>query len=272
MQQKSENSAKEYDRVITWQMVEGDSPLVATAIHDGHDLRDDVASLMALDEQERLREEDPFTGIWTTVAQTGLIALRSRFEMDLNRPREKAVYLEPEDCWGLQVWKERPSLEIVARSLAQYDAFYAELRRLFTDLEARFGRFVVFDIHSYNHRRNGADSPPENSDENPEVNVGTGTMNRGRWGAIVERFTRDLRSFDFLGRRLDVRENVRFKGGNLAQWTHENFAETGCVLALEFKKFWMDEWTGKPDKTQVEAIRQALVSTVPGVLEELKKL
>lgn len=272
MQQKSGNSAKEDDRVITWQMVEGDSPLVAAAIHDGHDLRDDVASLMALDEQIRLREEDPFTGIWTAVAETRLVARRSRFEMDLNRPREKAVYLDPEDCWGLHVWKERPSADVVARSLAQYDAFYAELRRLFAGLEKRFSRFVVFDIHSYNHHRDGAGSAPENPDENPEVNVGTGTMNRENWSPIVERFIDDLRAFDFLGRKLDVRENVKFKGGNLARWTHENFSETGCVLALEFKKFWMDEWTGEPDKTQVEAIRQALVSTVPGVLEELKKL
>jgi len=272
VQQKLGNSANEDDQVTTWQMVEGDSPLVATAIHDGHDLRDDVASLVALDEQERLREEDPFTGIWTAVAETRLIALRSRFEMDLNRPREKAVYLEPEDCWGLHVWKEKPSPEIVVRSLAQYDAFYAELRRLFTDLEKRFGRFVVFDIHSYNHRRDGADGAPENANENPEINVGTGTMNRENWSPIVERFMDDLRGFDFLGRKLDVRENVKFKGGNLARWTHENFPETGCVLALEFKKFWMNEWTGEPDKTQVEAIHQALVSTVPGVLEELKKL
>jgi len=272
VQQKSGNSAKEHDRVITWQMVEGNSPLVATAIHDGHDLRDDVASLMRLDERERLHEEDPFTGIWTAVAETRLVALRSRFEMDLNRPREKAVYLDSEDCWGLHVWKERPSPEIVERSLAQYDAFYAELRRLFAGLEKRFSRFVVFDIHSYNHRRDGAGGASENPDENPEVNVGTGTMNRENWSPIVERFIDDLRSFDFLGRKLDVRENVKFKGGNLARWTHENFSETGCVLALEFKKFWMDEWTGEPDKTQVEAIRQALVSTVPGVLDELKKL
>ncbi len=218
MQQKSETLAKEDDRVITWQMVEGDSPLVATAIHDGHDLRDDVASLMRLEEQIRLREEDPFTGIWTAVAETRLVARRSRFEMDLNRPREKAVYLDPEDCWGLQVWKERPSPEIVERSLAQYDAFYAELRGLFKDLEKRFGRFVVFDIHSYNHRRNGAGSASENPEENPEVNVGTGTMNRENWSPIVERFINDLRSFDFLGRKLDVRENVKFKGGNLARW------------------------------------------------------
>lgn len=272
MRQEFGKSAEGQDQLITWKMVEGDSPLIATAIHDGHDLREEVAELMILDERVRLREEDPFTGIWTAVAETRLIASRSRFEMDLNRPRDKAVYLTPEDCWGLQVWKERPSPEIVERSLAQYDAFYAELRRLFSDLEKRFNHFVVFDIHSYNHRRDGAGSPPENPEENPEVNVGTGTMNREKWSPVVERFMRDLRSFDFFGRQLDVRENVKFKGGNLARWTHENFPETGCALALEFKKFWMDEWTGEPDKTQVEAIRQALASTVPGVLEELRKL
>jgi N-formylglutamate deformylase len=41
-------------------------------------------------------------------------------------------------------------------------------------------------------------------------------------------------------------------------------------LAIEFKKFFMDEWTGKPDKTQLETINQALQSTIPGVLETLK--
>ena len=38
-------------------------------------------------------QEDPFTGIWTTVAPTRLIGLHSRFEVDFNRPRDKAVYL-----------------------------------------------------------------------------------------------------------------------------------------------------------------------------------
>jgi N-formylglutamate amidohydrolase len=260
------------NELVSWHFVKGNSPLVATAIHDGHDLREEVAELIALDNSERLREEDPFTGIWTSVAKTRLVAQRSRFEMDLNRPREKAVYLTPEDSWGLHVWKEKPPAKVIERSLAQYDAFYAHLRDLFSDLERRFGRFVVFDIHSYNHRRSGANSPAENPLENPEVNVGTGTMNRQLWAPIVERFMEDMRSFDFLGRKLDVRENVKFKGGNMARWTHENFPETGCVLALEFKKFWMDEWTGELDKAHIEAIQQALGSTVSGVLEELKKL
>ena len=30
---------------------------------------------------------------------------RSRFEADLNRPRDRAVYLTPADAWGHQVWR-----------------------------------------------------------------------------------------------------------------------------------------------------------------------
>ena len=95
-----------------WQLDEGDSPLVATAIHAGHALRDEVTKLMALDEAGRLREEDPFTDQWTTVADTRLIGLQSRFEVDLNRPRAKAVYLQPEDAWGLHVWQTPPPADV----------------------------------------------------------------------------------------------------------------------------------------------------------------
>lgn len=254
-----------------WSFTRGDSPLVAAAIHNGHEVRPDVAALLALDEAERLREEDPFTGEWTAVAPTRLVVCRSRFEVDLNRPREQAVYAKPEDAWGLQVWKARPPEALFAQSLAEYDAFYAEAARICADLTQRFGRFVIFDLHSYNHRREGPEAPPADPQANPEVNVGTGTMDRGRWARVVDRFIADLRAFDFLGRHLDVRENVRFKGGQLARWTHQTFPRSGCALAIELKKFFMDEWSGEPDPRQLEAVRQALQSTVPGVLEELMR-
>jgi N-formylglutamate amidohydrolase len=262
------------EQSIIWELHEGNSPLVATAIHDGHAVREEVAELLAVDEVERLREEDPFTGQWTRIADTRMIGLRSRFEVDLNRPREKAAYLKPADAWGLKVWKTIPPTEVVKRSLLEYDAFYAEVRRLFTDLERRFGRFVVFDLHSYNHQRKGPDGPFANPERNPEVNIGTETVDRKRWAPIVDRFIADLRAFDFLGRQLDVRENVKFKGGHFPRWAHENFPESACVLAIEFKKFFMDEWTGEPDpaKLQLKAIPSALQSTIPGLLEELKKL
>jgi N-formylglutamate deformylase len=96
-------------------------------------------------------------------------------------------------------------------------------------------------------------------------------MDRNFWSPIVDRFITDLRNFNFLGRNLDVRENLRFRGGNFPRWIHENFPKKGCALAIEFKKFFMDEWTGIPDNTQLKAIGNALQSTIPGILEELEK-
>ena len=255
-----------------WRLKRGDSPLVATAIHDGHALREEVAHLMGLSEADQLREEDPFTGEWVSVAPTQVVGLRSRFEVDLNRPRQKAVYLTPADAWGLHVWQSDPPADLVTRSLAQYDAFYAEMKRLFSEMTEQFGRFIVFDLHTYNHRREGADGPMADPAQNPEVNIGTGTLNRDRWGPLIERFIADLHAFDFLGRHLDVRENVKFQGGNFPRWIHQTFPQTGCALAIEFKKFFMDEWSGQPDRSQVTAIRLALQSTVPGVLAELQNL
>ena len=76
-----------------WKITKGQGPVVAAAIHDGHRVREEVSKILALTDAERLREEDPFTAIWTEVAETRIIGLQSRFEVDLNRPREKAVYI-----------------------------------------------------------------------------------------------------------------------------------------------------------------------------------
>lgn len=254
-----------------WELESGDGPLVAVAVHHGHDVRDEVAALMAIDEQARLREEDPFTGEWTSAASVRCVVLRSRFEVDMNRPREGAVYRVPADAWGLEVWKREPPDDVLARSLDQYDAFYDAMGRLLADIERRHGGFVVFDLHSYNHRREGAMGPDADAAGNPQVNVGTGSLDRTRWGAVVDGFMSSLRSYGFPGGGLDVRENVKFEGGHLVRWVHETFPSTGCALAIEFKKFFMDEWTGAPDRDLVAAIGAGLLSTVPGVLEGLKR-
>jgi hypothetical protein len=254
------------------EIAKGQEPLAAMAIHNGHDLRDEVAQITGLSDDERLREEDPYTGIWTSVVTTQLVANRSRFEVDLNRPRERAVYRTPEDAWGLEVWKCEPSAELLERSLAEYDAFYAEAHRIFSEMERRFGHFVVLDLHSYNHRRQGAGEPPDDPAQNPEVNVGTGTLDRNRWAQLVDRFIGDLTAFEFLGRHLDVRENVKFRGGRFSAWIHENFPNSGCCLAVEFKKFFMDEWTGEIAAEEFEAIPRSLEATLPGLLDFLEKV
>ena len=256
-----------------WWVEQGPGPLVATAIHDGHEVRPEVQQLMAISESGRLREEDPFTADWTRVAPTQVVGTRSRFEVDLNRAREGAVYRTPEDAWGLQVWKDSIPRAEVERSLQEYDAFYDNLGKLYRNLADRHGRFVVFDLHSYNHRRDGADGEAADPALNPQVNVGTGTMaDRDRWAPVIDRFISELGAFDYPGGRLDVRENVRFRGGNCGKWAHATFPDSACVLSIEVKKFFMDEWTGELDSTRHAAIGQALAGTVDGVLEELAGL
>ncbi len=255
-----------------WQFARGEGPLVAAAIHAGHAIRDEAAAHLALEEGGRLREEDPFTDAWTEIAPTRVVALRSRFEVDLNRPREKAVYRRPEDAWGLKVWTSELPETVIAESLAEYDAFYAAMRDLLKQVEHDSGRFFVFDLHSYNHRRDGQDVPAAEESNNPQVNIGTGTMNCALWAPVVERLASDLRAYDFPGGRLDVRENVKFRGGHFSRWVNETFPHTGCALALEFKKFFMDEWTGEADRHLLRAIGDALRSTTQGVLEQLRSL
>ena len=257
---------------IIWKISKGSGPLVATAIHDGHDLRKEVAELMQLNDSTQLQEEDPFTGSWTTIGHTQIVGLRSRFEVDLNRPREKAVYIKPEDAWGLEVWKTEPSEKIIKQSLDQYDAFYSEMFNEFKEMEKQYGCFIIYDLHTYNYRREAPDGPPADPEKNPEVNIGTGTMDRDKWAPIVDRFISDLRNYNYSPSKLDVRENVKFKGGQFPRWIHQNFPKSACSISIEFKKFFMDEWTGKVDNVQLNQIKSALQSTIPGVLEELKKL
>ena len=255
----------------SWTIEKGSGPLVAAAIHDSSFVRHELRPFLALSDESRLREEDPWTGSWTVVATTRVVGRRSRFEVDLNRPRDNAVYLEPQDSWGLKVWNRPLPQELVAKSLDVYDEFYAEVTTLVRELVEAHGAVVVYDLHSYNHRRMGPYADVDAPELNPEVNVGTGTMDRFRWAAVIDRFVADLRRFDFEGRNLDVRENVRFFGGQLAKRLHGEFPESICVLSIEFKKFFMDEWSGEAFPATVESVQKALASTVPGVLDELKK-
>ena len=202
-----------------WAITVGDGPLVAAAIHNGNDVRTEIQQLLAISGVDRLREEDPYTGAWTVIAPNRIVGLRSRFEVDLNRPRAKAVYGDPMDSWGVRVWKTALPDAVIVRSQSLYDAFYYEIDKVLRSLVDRFGRLVVYDLHSYNHRRLGPHARPDDPASNPDVNVGTGTMDRQRWAPIVDRFLTDLRAFDFLGRPLDVLENVKFAGGEFAKMT-----------------------------------------------------
>lgn len=254
-----------------WHVEIGDGPLLGAAIHAGHDMRPEVLPYLAIDETTRLREEDPYADYWTQCCGSRLVVQRSRFEVDLNRPRDEAICVNPEDCWDLTVWTETLNTDLVSHSLAEHDAFFRQLSETLELLTRREGKVIVFDFHSYNHRRGGRDALPADPAENPDINVGTGTMDRTRWGPVVDRLISDLSGFDFGGRHLDVRENVRFRGRNFAHFVHSHYPETCCVLAIEVKKFFMDEWTGIVNPDLVKLLLNAFRSTVPGLIEELNR-
>lgn len=242
----------------------GNSLLVATAIHNGHRMRPELLPYCKLSETERLREEDPFTASWITVCENQIQVLPSRFEIDINRPREKAVYINPQDAWGLDVWGGTLPPHIIEKSLQRYDEIYSELATYFDSLLAIHNRIIVYDLHSYNHRREGFDkyAPVE---ENPEVNIGTNNINKDVWAPVIDTLITSMKHYNFEGRYLSVGENIKFKGGYFGQWLQERYADRVCPIAIEFKKFFMNEWTGKANQSQLIHIREMLISTLPVV-------
>jgi N-formylglutamate amidohydrolase len=242
--------------------------VLSTAVHAGHDLRADLVDAVALDPSTRLREEDPFTDRLLGDVGVRLVAQRSRFEVDLNRSRERAVYRAPDEAFGLDVWQRELTPHELAESRRIHDAFYGCLSAHCDDLAAD-GPFLVLDVHSYNHRREGPDAPPAPAADNPEVNVGTGPLDRRRWEPAVATFIEALAGQRVGGHRLDVRENVRFRGGHLCHWVAERYPQTACALAIEFKKVFMDEWTGQCDDAHVGELRDALAVATRHTLEAL---
>lgn len=217
---------------------------------------------MALRNQDRLREEDPFTGNAVLDVPTHVIVHRSRFEFDLNRGADEAIYRTPDQSWGLKVWKGACDEAMCARSLELHASYYRMLRGLLDDIAAQHGRFVLIDVHSYNHRRDGPDASPMAQDNAPDINIGTFSMPREQWAFLLDPLMAAMGEFDFNGRKLDVRENVAFQGkGEQTRFVHELYPGKGCAIALEFKKFFMDEWSGEPDRQELDAMRRFIAFT-----------
>jgi hypothetical protein len=143
------------------------------------------------------------------------------------------------------------------------------LGQLLDDIAAANPRFVLIDVHSYNHRRAGPGGPPTPQEQAPDINIGTFSMPRDEWAFLMDPLIAAMRAFDFNGRRLDVRENVAFQGkGEQTRFVHARYPGRGCAIALELKKFFMDEWTGKPDPAELEAMR-GFIAHIATTAEEL---
>jgi N-formylglutamate deformylase len=255
----------EADPCDAWDLVLGDGPVLAAAIHDGHRMRDSLRThLVATDDQLR-RDEDPLTGVLTSAGDARLTARNSRFQADLNRPRDKAISSDPEDTWGMRIWRDLPEPEVEA-SQREHQRFYAMASALVEALLARWGCVFVLDIHSYNHRRAGAHAPPADPAGNPDIDLGVTTLDATRWGPTMRRFAQALRETPLRGNTPDVRDNVRYEGGgHFPEWLHSTFGGPVCAVSLEYKKVYMDEWTAQADIAALDDLRLGLQRAVAAV-------
>ena len=95
-------------------------------------------------------------------------------------------------------------------------------------------------------------------------------MPRDEWGFLLDPLMEAMRGFDFNGRKLDVRENIAFQGkGEHARFVHERYPGKGCAIAIEFKKFFMDEHDGQPDPAELDAMRRLITMSAEKARELL---
>lgn len=219
------------------------------AVHNGHQFRKELWDNCIHTEYERWYEEDPETKNMITSHPIVITGCDSRFEYDLNRDPENAVF---ETAWGKELWHEPLSVEKKKKSLEKHENFYKVTHALISKLEEKFGVVIVYDMHSYNWKRWDR--------EVPTWNLGTSNIDNERFGDDIELWRERLSQIKFPKNiKSTALVNNTFQGnGYFLKYITQNFINT-LVLATEIAKIYCDELT--------QIIYPEIVSTVE---EQLK--
>lgn len=206
-------------------------PYACGAVHDGHQFRKELWDNCLHSEYERWFEEDPATKEMVQTHPIVIAGMDSRFEYDLNRAPETAIY---EDAWGKQLWKNPLTQEKKERSLDKHHNFYKVVHALIAKLEEKFGVCIVYDMHSYNWKRWDR--------EVPTWNLGTANVDNQRFGNEIESWRSTLEKMPLPnGIKSTSKINDTFQGnGYFLKFITQNFNNT-LVLATEIAKVYCDE-------------------------------
>ena len=206
-------------------------PYVCGAVHDGHQFRSELWSNCKHTEYERWYEEDPETKNMVHTHPIVIAGLDSRFEYDLNRAPETAIYT---DAWGKQLWHTPLSEQMKEKSLLKHDAFYKVVHALITKIEEKFGCCIVYDMHSYNWQRWDR--------EVPTWNLGTANVDNQKYGDFIESWREILEQMPLPNKiKSTSKINDTFQGnGYFLKYITQNFDNT-LVLATEIAKVYCDE-------------------------------
>jgi hypothetical protein len=212
-------------------------------MHSGHRVRSELLNLLAVDEADRFREEDPFMDRFISELPIRIYGRDSRFEYDLNRNPYRAIYEFDRPEWGLKVWNQGIPEEDRIHSLRKHREFHELLELVCRYLLHQNRHALIFDLHAYCYQREKRRAWYE--DKRPEINIGTGAVNREIFEPAISCFTSNLRRTRINGHPLRISENEIFLGGYLSRHLSRIYHEHLLVLALEYKKIFMNEWTGE---------------------------
>src|SRR5262249_29499494 len=121
-------------------------PLVGLATHAGHLVREELQMKMAMEDVERRVEEGPGTDEFVANYPIQMIALDSRYEYDIDRPREESVYLKPFQSWGKKVWRTPPTKDELNICFQKYDEFHELFDYLVGEFVTMFERVLCLDF------------------------------------------------------------------------------------------------------------------------------
>jgi len=212
------------------------------SMHSGHHVRKDILEIMAVSEEDRFREEDPYTDRFISGFPIRIYGRDSRFEYELNRNPYRAIYDYNKLQWGLTVWKREVTEEEKAISLKKHREFHVLLEMVCRYLLSQHSHALLFDMHAYCYQRETRQAWYE--DERPEINIGTGAVNREIFEPAIACFRNNLQRTRIDDRPLRISENEIFYGGYLSRHLSRIFHKRLLVLAIEYKKIFMDEWAG----------------------------
>ena len=206
-------------------------PYACGAVHDGHQFRKELWGNCLHTEYERWFEEDPATKEMVQTHPIVIAGMDSRFEYDLNRSPETAVY---DDAWGKQLWKNELPQEKKLKSLQKHEDFYKVVHALISKLEEKFGVCIVYDMHSYNWKRWDR--------EVSTWNLGTSNVDNNRFGKEIESWRVLLEKMPLPnGIKSTSKINDTFQGnGYFLKFISQKFNNT-LVLATEIAKVYCDE-------------------------------
>ncbi|MFD0861967.1 N-formylglutamate amidohydrolase [Sungkyunkwania multivorans] len=223
------------------------------AVHDGSQFRESLWDNCMHSAYDRWYEEDPATKQMVQSHPIVIAGCDSRFEYDLNRAPENAIY---EDAWGKRLWHQPLSVKERDLSLSKHANFYKVVYALISKLEQMHGHCVVYDMHSYNWRRWDRHVPT--------WNLGTANIDNVRFGNMVEAWIKSLSEMRLPnGIDSDAKENDTFQGnGYFLKFITQNFKNT-LVLATEVKKIYCDELKHIMFPEVVAAIEKELKYRLP---------